>query len=115
MRRDEGEKIELALDDNLVDNVNDLLDKYYENLKTSAWDFQNEHVKFTDNIEEIASLVESGNVVAFNWCGDDECGKEIEEKTGYDILGIHKDAEDGAKCIASGKDAKYLALIAKTY
>ena len=115
MRRDEGEKIELALDDNLVDNVNDLLDKYYENLKTSAWDFQNEHVKFTDNMEEIASLVESGNVVAFNWCGDDECGKKIEEKTGYDILGIHKDAEDGAKCIASGKDAKYLALIAKTY
>ena len=60
-------------------------------------------------------MIEDGNVVAFNWCGDDECGKEIEEKTGYDILGIHEDAEEGAKCILSGEEAKYLALIAKTY
>ncbi|MBQ2612861.1 MAG: proline--tRNA ligase [Methanobrevibacter sp.] len=115
MRRDEGEKIELTLDDNLVDNIKDLLDKSYENLKDSAWKFQKEHIKFTQNMDEIAELVEAGNVVAVNWCGDEECGKKIEEETGYDVLGIHKDAEAGAKCIVSGKDAKYLALVAKTY
>ena len=115
MRRDEGEKIELALDDNLIDNIKDLLDKSYENLKDSAWKFQKEHIKFTQNMDEIAELVEAGNVVAVNWCGDEECGKKIEEETGYDVLGIHKDAEAGAKCIVSGKDAKYLALVAKTY
>ncbi|WP_407421543.1 proline--tRNA ligase [Methanobrevibacter sp.] len=115
MRRDDGEKVEIALDDNLVDNVKDLLEKYGENLSKTAWDFQAEHVKFAENVDEIKELIEAGNVVSFNWCGDEECGKKIEEETGYDILGIHNDAEDGAKCILSGEDAKYLALIAKTY
>ena len=36
----------------------------------------------------------------------------IEE--GYDVLGIQEEVSEG-KCIASGKDAKYIALIAKTY
>ena len=115
MRRDDGEKVEIALDDNLVDNIKDLLEKYSENLSETAEDFQEEHVKFTENLDEISELIEAGNVVSFNWCGDEECGKKIEEETGYDILGIHDDAEDGAKCILSGEDAKYLALIAKTY
>lgn len=115
MRRDDGEKVEIPLDDNLVDSVKDLLDKYEENLSKTAWDFQKEHVKFTENLDEVAELIEAGYVVSFNWCGDDECGKQIEEVTGYDILGIHDDAEPGAKCISSDENAKYIALIAKTY
>ena len=114
MRRDEGEKIELALDDSLADNVVELLDKTTENLYNSAWDFQAEHVKFTENLDEIPELVEAGNVVKFLWCGDESIGKEIEEKTGYDILGIQEEVSEG-KCIASEKDAKYITLIAKTY
>ena len=114
MRRDEGEKIELALDDSLADNVIDLLDKSQENLSKIAWNFQDEHVKFTEDIDEIPELVEAGYVVKFNWCGDEAVGKEIEEKTGYDILGIQEEIAEG-KCIASDNDAKYTALIAKTY
>ena len=114
MRRDEGEKIELALDDDLADNVVDLLDKTSENLSAAAWNFQEEHVKFANNLDEISELVEAGNVVKFYWCGEEEVGHEIEEKTGYDVLGIQEEVSEG-KCIASGKDAKYIALIAKTY
>ena len=114
MRRDEGEKIELALDDSLTDNVIGLLDKSQENLSKIAWNFQDEHVKFTEDIDEIPELVEAGYVVKFNWCGDEAVGKEIEEKTGYDILGIQEEIAEG-KCIASDNDAKYTALIAKTY
>ena len=114
MRRDEGEKIELALDDSLADNVIDLLDKSGENLSKDAWKFQEEHVKFTEDIDEISELVEAGHVVKFRWCGDEAIGKDIEEKTGYDILGIQEEIAEG-KCIASDNDAKYMALIAKTY
>ena len=114
MRRDEEEKIELALDDDLADNVIKLLNKSSENLSNQSWTFQDEHVKFTDNIDEIAQLVEAGNVVSFRWCGDEAVGKEIEEKTGYDILGIQEEISEG-KCIASDNDAQYMALIAKTY
>ena len=114
MRRDEEEKIELALDDSLADNVVELLEKSSEDLSAQAWNFQEEHVKFTDNLDEISELVEAGNIVKFNWCGDESIGKEIEEKTGYDILGIQEEISKG-KCIASDNDAKYIALIAKTY
>ncbi len=114
MRRDKGEKIELNLDDSLADNVVELLDKTSENLSKSSWNFQAEHVKFAKTLEEIPELVEAGNVVKFYWCGDEEVGHEIEEKTGYDVLGIQEEVSEG-KCIASGRDAKYIALIAKTY
>ncbi len=114
MRRDEGEKIELPLDDTLADNVMELLDKSQNNLSQTAWNFKKEHVKFTENLDEITELVEAGNVVEFYWCGDETIGKEIEEKTGYDILGIHGEICEG-KCIASDNDARYIALIAKTY
>ena len=62
----------------------------------------------------MGELVEAGNVVKFYWCGGEEIGHEIEEKTGYDILGIQEEVSEG-KCIASGRDAKFTALIAKTY
>ena len=114
MRRDEEEKIELALDDTLADNVIGLLDESQDSLSKIAWEFQGEHVKYTENIDEITELVEAGNVVQFKWCGDETIGKKIEEKTGYDILGIQEEVSDG-KCIASDEDAKYMALIAKTY
>ena len=87
----------------------------FHSKKETAWNFQSEHVKFTKDINEITDIIEAGNIAAVNWCGDEECGKQIEEKTGYDVLGIYKDAEEGAKCIVSGNDAKYVALIAKTY
>ncbi len=114
MRRDEEEKIELALDDSLADNVIGLLDESQDNLSKIAWAFQGEHIKYTEDIDKISELVEAGNVVQFKWCGDESIGKEIEEKTGYDILGIQDEVSEG-KCIASDNDAKYMALIAKTY
>ena len=114
MRRDEEEKIELALDESLADNVIGLLDESQNNLSKIAWSFQGEHIKYTEDIDEISELVEAGNVVQFKWCGDESIGKEIEEKTGYDILGIQDEVSEG-KCIASDNDAKYMALIAKTY
>ena len=114
MRRDEGEKIEIALDDSLADNVIDLLNKTEENLSKSAWNFQEEHVKFTESLDEIPELVESGNVIKFYWCGDEAIGKEIEEQTVYDILGIQEEVSEG-KCISGKGDAKYVALMAKTY
>lgn len=114
MRRDETEKIEITLDDNLDDNVCDLLNKTTNNLSKIGLKFQEEHYKFANSLSEIPKLIEDGNVVAFNWCGDTECGKAIEDETGYNILGIKEEISEG-KCIASNEDAKYLALIAKTY
>lgn len=114
MRRDELEKIELNLDDNLIDNVIELIEGLNNDLAESAWNFHEEHVKFGENLEEVTEIVKGGNVAAFRWNGDSECGKAIEEETGYDILGTYEETDEG-KCIYSGDDAKYIAFIAKTY
>lgn len=114
MRRYEGEKIGIALDSSLSDNVIDLLNKTQENLSASAWNFQESHVKFTESLDEVKEIVESGNVVKFYWCGDEAIGREIEEKTGYDILGIQEEISEG-ECISGKGNAKYIALMAKTY
>ncbi|MCF0226818.1 MAG: proline--tRNA ligase [Methanobrevibacter sp.] len=117
MRRDNLEKVEIDLDDLLADNILNLIAKYDKNLNSKSWAFLEDHVKFTADLNEVPKLIEDGYVVSFNWCGDDDCGKQIEEETGYDILGIYEelDGESGLKCIKDGEDAKYVALIAKTY
>ena len=114
-RRDTLEKIELELDDSLLDNIIDILEDMDEKLYENAWDNQEAKFKFTDNIDEIPQLIEEGNVVAFNWCGDTECGQKIEEICGYDVLGIYDELDGDETCIISNEKAKYLALIAKTY
>lgn len=53
MRRDETEKIEITLDDNLDDNVCDLLNKTTNNLSKIGLKFQEEHYKFASSLSEI--------------------------------------------------------------
>lgn len=117
MRRDELEKIELPLDETVVDRIIELVDEYNDNIAETAWDFLESHIKFTTNKDEIPQLIEEGNIVAFNWCGDDKCGQKLEEETDYDILGTVEelDSESGISCINCGKPAKYITYIAKTY
>ena len=61
-------------------------------------------------------IVNEGKVIKFYWCGDEECGKSIEEETDVDILGINEEnIETDKVCPHCGKPAKHLALMAKTY
>ena len=67
-------------------------------------------------LQALQIAYDEGKVVKFYWCGDEECGKAIEEETGVDILGINEeDIETDKVCPHCGKPAKHLALMAKTY
>ena len=100
----------------IFDRWNIEIDELNENLAESAKEFHTDHIKFASDIDEVKKLIEEGNVVAVNWCGDTDCGEKIEEITGYSVLGIYEELEEaGKKCILSDEDAKYVALIAKTY
>ena len=69
-----------------------------------------------DSLEDVAGLVDDGKVISFHWCGDEECGKAIEEETDVDVLGItEEDIETDKVCPHCGKPAKHIALMAKTY
>ena len=118
VRRDNGEKIEANLDDKLTTTIKDLLNEVESDLDKKAWANLNDSKVHCDNMEEIPKLIEDEKVVSFNWCGDEECGKSIEEETDIDVLGIESDIaedDDDAVCIHCGKKAKHITLMAKTY
>ena len=53
-------------------------------------------------------------ILRFGWCGDENCGKAIEEKTGLKILGtpyIHE--EFHGKCAGCGKDTDIVVYSAR--
>ena len=115
-RRDTGEKIEVSLDDDITEKVSDLLAEVEESMKANSWAKQEEKIVTLDSLDNVSDIVDEGKVVKFYWCGDEECGKAIEEETGVDILGINEeDIETDKVCPHCGKPAKHLALMAKTY
>ena len=94
IRRDDCENIEVNLDESLGDAIWDLLNEISENLSKSAWEFQNDHIKSTNDIDEIHELIGEGNIVRFSWCGEESIAKRIVDDMGYDVLDMQKDYID---------------------
>ena len=115
-RRDTEEKMEIDLDEDIPAKIIELLGEIDSNLKENAWKSQESHLIEVDSLDDVASLVDDGKVISFHWCGDEECGKAIEEETDVDVLGItEEDIETDKVCPHCGKPAKHIALMAKTY
>ena len=73
-------------------------------------------IRSVDSIEEAAEeMSKAGGIITFDWCGDQECGKDIEEKVRVDILGVQESDKENSTCINCDKPSKHLTLIAKTY
>ncbi len=115
-RRDTEEKIEIGLDDDIAAKIMELLNEIDVNLKENAWKMQESHLVELESLDNVSEIVDDGKVVSFHWCGDEECGKSIEEETDVDVLGLYKEDIDTDKvCPHCGKAAKHIALMAKTY
>ena len=116
-RRDKLEKETISIDsDNFADEIKAVLDNISHDMKKRAWDSFNKHIQDAETVEEAAKMVEEDRgIVAFHWCGDEECGKELEEKVKVDILGVQEDETASCECINCGKSATCRTMIAKTY
>jgi len=121
VRRDNLEKIEIDLESDYVSKIEEIFQDISENMKNQVWEKMNGSILPTESLDNVNELVKDKKVVSFTWCGDEECGKSIEEITQIDILGTQSEDSDyskdinGSKCIHCGKKGKYTALIAKTY
>ncbi len=116
VRRDTMEKeIVDYNEETLITDLNNVLEDIKENLRAEAReDFQN-NIRPAGTVEEARDIVTNQKgIVSFSWCGDEECGKEIEEYVNVDILGVKEESTEG-KCIKCGKESRYFALLAKTY
>jgi len=85
-------------------------------MKDKAWEIFEKNIRSVDSIEEAASeMSKAGGIITFDWCGDQDCGKDIEEKVRVDILGVQETDEGNRTCINCKKPSKHRTLIAKTY
>ena len=115
-RRDSQEKEIIDYNpDAISENVNEILDNISLNMKDKAWESFENSIRSVDSIEEAAEeMSKEGGIITFDWCGDQECGKDIEEKVRVDILGVQESDKENS-CINCDKPSKHLTLIAKTY
>ncbi|RBQ24324.1 Proline--tRNA ligase [Candidatus Methanobinarius endosymbioticus] len=136
VRRDTSEKIKMDLSSDYINTIKNLFEDITQNMKSKVWEKLEDSIVATDNLDNIKNLIADEKIVSISWCGDEECGKSIEEITDIDILGTqssniliedsgnkskdssNKDDENDSKnkkCIHCEKEGKYTALMAKTY
>jgi prolyl-tRNA synthetase len=102
-------------EEELVELVEAKLQEITINLKQKAWNMLQENIREAATLEEARDTIQDDNgIVSFLWCGDESCGKEVEEKVHVDILGIQDEADTGT-CVNCGQKVKYRALLARTY
>lgn len=116
-RRDTLEKETVSIDsDTLIEEIRMILNDIGKNMRERAWNSFNTQIKTAETAEEAKNEIEKNKgIVSFNWCGDEPCGKDLEEKVHVDILGIQEEDDMDSKCINCGNPARCKTLIAKTY
>ena len=86
------------------------------NMKDKAWATFEKCIRSVDSIEEAEEeMTKANGIITFNWCGDEDCGKDIEEKVKVAILGVQEPDNENSTCINCDKPSKHRTLIAKTY
>ena len=115
-RRDTGEKEFVDYDETtIVEYIKNLLDDISENMRNEANKFQEEKTYPVEKLEQVKKTInKKGGIITCNWCGQTDCGKDMEEKFDIDILGT-QDVDVSGECINCGNPAQSKVLISKTY
>jgi len=116
-RRDTQEKEVIDYNPSIISKtINKILDNISINMKDNTWTKMENNIRKVNSINEAKKVIsEYQGIVTFDWCGDRECGKDIEENVKVDILGVQKSEKENLTCINCGKPSKHITLLAKTY
>jgi len=98
--------------------VKQMLDEIAGNLRERAWMLFRESLKDATDLEAAKGLVKKrGGIARLPWCGQESCGKKIEEETGGDMLGEELGGTPVplGTCPICSKRAKTSVLVAKAY
>jgi len=117
-RRDTGEKITISRDE-VVTRTGELLDAIQKSLIDRADEWFNKSIRTVSSFNDLNSVLNTeGGFVRIDWCGSEDCAKEIQEKTNGGIIRgtlIGKDEVPGKSCVHCGKPAAQVVYIAKQY
>ncbi len=100
----------------LEETVQRLLDQVHQNLYSKAEEDLYSKIYKCADIESVDKHIQKG-IVLIPWCGNKECGLELEERTGAGILGIPQNDEscDASRCTICQKETNINAYMARTY
>lgn len=109
VRRDNGEKVSVALDE-LEARIPELLGEVQKGLYAKAKKNLDEHCYPAYSIEEAKELQEkNGGFIKTMWCGDLQCELDMKEKAGMSSRCIPFAQENlGEVCACCGKPAKHM-------
>ncbi|MGQ9759661.1 MAG: proline--tRNA ligase [Candidatus Methanomethylicaceae archaeon] len=117
VRRDSLKKIMVGRGE-LVGEVKELLQSIDLNLKERAKKWLNDHVFRKERGEDAKEVLDgTGGIVELPWCGNTNCGQEIETKLDARVLGIpyEEDVHLGGVCANCGSKAVKIMRVAKSY
>ena len=92
-----------------VADVKGWLDKIMHEMRANA------QSRLASSVETISSLESPPKkILRFGWCGEEECGRQIEQRTELKLLGTPFIKEDfHGQCVVCGKDAGVVAYAAR--
>lgn len=116
VRRDNGEKITVSLD-NLEAEVENILAAVHDGLYQKALKNMSDRIYSADNYDDFKQLIsEKPGFVKAMWCGDKACELKIKEDTQASSRCIAFDQENiSDKCVCCGKEAKHMVVWGKAY
>ncbi|WP_417354961.1 proline--tRNA ligase [Flavobacterium sp.] len=115
-RRDTLTKEVVAKDD-IVNYIQDLLEKIQSELFNKALDYRNSHITEVNSFEEFKDILDNkGGFVAAHWDGTSETEERIKDLTKATIRCIALDrVEEEGQCVLTGAPSKGRVLFAKAY
>jgi prolyl-tRNA synthetase len=115
-RRDNGEKLVVALD-NLENTIEELLVEIQKNLLEKARNNRDKNTFVAKSLDEFTAILqEKTGFVKAMWCEDKACEEKIKEVAGASSRCIPFEQEEiGDTCVCCGKKAKHMVYWGKAY
>lgn len=117
VRRDTLEKQTCKIDE-LVTVIQPLAAQITKDMRQKTWQWMKDHVHRVENLQEAKRLIEErAGIVEVFWCGNAECGHELEGEINARVLGIPLDVEEkvDGKCVVCGRKAVNVVRVALAY
>lgn len=116
VRRDTGDKKEVPFG-SLVTETEEISQTIFEDMKKRAESLLEKKIFWTEDIEEAKEKLDKREgIIKIPWCGKEDCGLRIEDKTGGDILGREINGEKrSGECPICGEKTDEPVLVAQTY
>ena len=116
VKRNDGVKTQMDLDENLPQAIHDTLETIHQEMYDKAAAFLNSHITRVNTLEEVGEVLdEKGGYVKMNWCGEEACELKIKELYQATSRCIDEHEEADGVCPCCGKKAIHVVYFARAY